>query len=526
MRPEGDRAEASEGWVSRNRYLLVGVALVLLAVSYHLKFEWPGSVDIWEHAAAARELGAHPWNPGHPLLPVHRLHQFFSPYLWVVGVLGRISSATVVTALDVAAFFNLVLLLISLRLFVRRLTRRPHVDFYALLFIVFLWGPSAWFFSGFLHFDVLIIVLSYPSTFAKGLVFLSLWAQLRYLETDDERWLVPTLLLSTVVLLTHPVDAVFLGIGVLALAWARPPTFQWRPVVLTVATLAASLLLSFAWPFLPLYELLFGRSTAAYRAAIGAADHETYTHVLGALGPALVVVPFALRRLRSWRPDPLAVMLVATLLGYGYGFATRDWPFGRLISSAQIIGAILLADERALAVQAAAAAARWGRGLVRGVQVVTVAILLVGVVDVRNGFDALPDPVVARVPDHWIYSFVDQVKISDFDFLAANHRTYPVVISDLYTSLEVPTFGSKVVAFARTQAFVDTTERGEDLDLFYNPASTTEERRRIIAKYHASLLIVPVDQLRADPDTYEPLIDLGTVVSRNKRFVFVDLRPS
>jgi hypothetical protein len=430
----------------------------------------------------------------------------------------------VVTALDVAAFFNLVLLLISLRLFVRRLSPRPHVDFYALLFIVFLWGSSAWFFSGFLHFDVLIIVLSYPSTFAKGLVFLSLWAHLRYLETDDERWLVPTLLLTALVLLTHPVDAVFLAIGVLALTWTRPPAFEWRHVVLTVTTLAASLLLSFAWPLLPLYELLFGRSTATYRASIGAADHEMYTHVLAALGPALVVVPFAIRRLRSWRPDPLALMLVATLLAYGYGFVTRDWSFGRLISSAQIIGAILLAEERALAVQAAAAARRWGRARLRAVQAVTLALLLVGVVNLRNGFDALPSGVLAKLPDGWVYSFVDRVKISDFDFLAANHRTYPVVISDVYTSLEIPAFGSKVVAFARAQAFVDTTERGMDIDLFYDPTSTAEMRRQIIAKYGASLLVVPVDQLVGDPDRYEPLIELGHVVSRNARFVFVDLR--
>ncbi|HEX3621620.1 MAG TPA: hypothetical protein VHT97_04820 [Acidimicrobiales bacterium] len=520
----GDPAASPEGWISRNRYVLLSTALILLAVSYHLKSQWPGGIDIWEHAAAARELGAHPLHPGHPLLPVHRLHQFFSPYLWVVGVLGRLSRVTVVTALDVAAFFNLVLLLISLRLFVRRLTPRPHVDFFALLFIVFLWGPDAWFFSGFLHFNVLVIVLSYPSTFAKGLVLLSLWAHLHYLESDDERWLLPTLLLSAVVLLTHPVDAVFLGIGVVALALTRSPTLPLRHVVLTVLTLAGSLLLAFAWPLLPLYQLLFGSATAGYRASIGAADHEMYTRVLTALGPALVVVPFALRRMKARRPDPLVVMLVGTLLAYAFGYVTHDWSFGRLISSAQIVGAILLADERALIVRGAAAMARGGRAVVRVVQVVTLALVLVGTYDVRNGFDAMPEAVLARLPANLVYSFVDKVDISDFDFLAAHHRTYPVVISDLYTSLELPTFGSKVVAFARTQAFVDTTERGEDLAVFYSPSSTTEVRRSIIAKYGASLLVVPVDKLAAEPDLYIPLVELGTVVSRNERFVFVDLR--
>lgn len=519
-----DVAVESRWWISRNRYALLGAALVLLTASYHLKFRWPAGIDIWEHAAAAKELGAHPLHPGHPLLPVHRLHQFFSPYLWMVGVLGRLTTASVVTALNVAAFVNLVLLLVGLRLFVRRLTPRRHVDFYALLFILFLWGPDAWFFSGFLHFNVLVIVLSYPSTFAKGLVFLSFWAQLHYLETDDRRWLLPTLLLAAVVLLTHPVDAVFLGIGVVALAVTWPPTLQLRQVVLTVGTLAASLLLAFAWPLLPLYTLLFGPSTAAYRASIGAADHGMYFLVLTAVGPAIFVVPFALRRLARRRPDPLAVIFFGTLAAYGYGYVTQDWSFGRLISSAQITGAILLADERAIAVRGAAGLARGGGVLLRSVQALTLTLLLLGGFSMRNGFQALPDRVLADLPAGWVRSYVDEVRISAFDFLAKNHRVYPVVISDLYTSLEIPTFGSRVVAFARTQAFVDTTERGDDLATFYSPTTTAEVRRRIIAKYGASLLVVPVDQLQVDPGLYRPLIELGRVVSRNGHFVFVDLR--
>jgi hypothetical protein len=128
------------------------------------------------------------------------------------------------------------------------------------------------------------------------------------------------------------------------------------------------------------------------------------------------------------------------------------------------------------------------------------------------------------VPYGWSHSYVDNVKISDFDFLAHNSRTYPVVMSDLYTSLELPTFGPKVVDFARAQAFVDTTERGNDLGRFYDVNSSVETRRAILDKYHVALIVVPMNELTNEPAKHQPLVDMGRVVSRNSRFVFVDVR--
>jgi alpha-1,6-mannosyltransferase len=507
--------EPGERWVPAHRYVLLAGAVVLMAVGYKLKLRWPGGVDIWEHAAAARELGAHPLDPGHPLLPVHRPHQFFSPYLMVVGLLGRLAGVSVITALDVASVFNLVLVLVGLRLFVRRVTTAPHADFWALLFVLFLWGPGAWFFSGFLHFDVVFVVLSYPSTFAKGVVFLALLAHLNYLERDDARWLAPFLLASAVVLLTHPVDALFLALAAASFSVTHPGGDNVRHLVTTALTVAASFFVALLWPPLPLFDLLFGREAEAYRASIAVADRDMYAHVLTRLGLALLVVPFAARRLWRWRREPLALILAGTLLGYGYGWVTGEWSYGRLISSAQLVGAIILADERAKA----------GRPGRRGLQLATAAVVLTGVFLLRNGFSALPDRIVAGAPYRWVHSYVDEVRISDFDFLAQNHRTYTIVLSDLYTSLEVPAFGSKTVAFARTQAFVDTSERASDVNTFYGRGATAEFRQAIISKYGVSLLIVPVDHLTDDPALYGPLLDLGRVVWRNDRFVFVDVRP-
>jgi hypothetical protein len=529
--PVGTRAAQEGSWgeefafVLDRRYLLLSGVLVLVMVLYLAKHTWPGAVDIWEHAAAARELGAHPLHPHHPLLPVDRPHQYFSPYLLVVGLMSRLTGMTIVDTLDVWGVINLVLLLVGLRLFVTKLIDRRHVDFYALLFVLFLWGPGAWFFSGFLHFDILAFVLTYPSTFVKGLVFLALWAHLNYLDTDDPRWLVPTLVISFVVVLTHPVDQLFLSVGLVALAFTSPVPRRERRLVLTLGTVAAAFLCALLWPYMSIWHILFGAGAEGYRNAFKAADHDLYVNILARCGLALVVLPFVARRLGNWRHDPLVTMFVGTLALYLYGLVANDPTFGRLISSLQVVGAIILADERTKAGDAAAALGPPGVPLLRWVQFTTLAVVLAGMFFVRNGFIVLPDRLMRHVPYGWAHSYVDNVKISDFDFLASHHRTYPVVMSDVYTSLELPAFGSKVVNFARAQAFVDTTERGNDLARFYDPSSSAETRRAVLDKYGVSLVVVPVKELTTEPAKHQPLVDMGRVVSRNARFVFVDVRP-
>jgi hypothetical protein len=526
--PAQSRSDAT--WADDRAYILdhryvVLCGLVLLAmVSYLAKHTWPGGVDIWEHAAAARELGAHPLNPGHPLLAIDRPHQYFSPYLLIVGLTSRFTALSVIDTLNVWGVVNLVLLFVGLRLFASKLTTRKHVDYYALLFILFLWGPGAWFFSGFLHFDIIALVLTYPSTFCKGLVFLSLWAHLNYLETADRRWLVPTLAISSVIFLTHPADQLFLTIGLAALTVTATGARRYRRLVLTAATVGVAFLLALLWPYMSLWHILFSPAAEGYRDAFKAADSDLYVNILSRCGLALIVLPFVVSRLKGWRRDPLVVMFLGTLAVYVFGLLTDDATFGRLISSVQVVGALILAEERIKAGDAAVALGAPGVAMVRWLQITTAAIVVAGMFFLRNGVVVLPDRFLTDVPYGWAHSYVDNVKISDFDFLAKNHKTYPVVMSDLYTSLELPAFGSKVVSFARAQAFVDTSDRNNDMSRFYDPASTVEVRRAVLEKYGVSLIVVPVNELTSQPKRHLPLLDLGRVVSLNARFVFVDVR--
>lgn len=523
-RPDEAAPPAAPRLLEDRRYLLLCAVLVALMVSFTVKARWGSGLDIWEHAAAARELGEHPLDPGHPLFAVDRPHQFMSPYHLVVGLLARVTGLSVVTVLSWAGIANLVVFLVALWLFVTRLTKRVGTAFYALLFILFLWGINAWYFSGFLHFKVLPLVLPYPSTFAKGLTLLALWYHLRFLETENTKLLLPVVLLASVALLAHPVDAIFLYIGIAALTLGGPRIGREWNLVLSGAAVVASFLLAFLWPYFSLYDLLFGAANEGYRQAIAGADRDMYVDVLGRVWPALVVLPFVGRRLWVNGRDPLALFFVGVLLAYLFGWRTEEWSYGRLISSLALVGAVILADERVRASEAAMALGERGRPALQWVQVTTLALIVVGAFNVRNGFVVLPESVLEDVPYSWVHSDVDLAKLSQYSFLTRFAGDGDVVLSDVYSSLEVPTFGAKAVALARAEPFVDTSQRGSDLLRFFDENTSEADRRQIIERHRVSWLLLRNERIATEPTTYGAVVGMGPVAHRNERFTLVDLR--
>jgi hypothetical protein len=526
--PSGSRAaelaRSVKQFILDHRYFVLSGVLVLLVLSSVLKGQWAAGIDVWEHAAAARELGRHPFDPDHPLFPIDAPHQLLSPYHLVLGLLARLPGLSIVMVFNLAAIGNVVLLVVGLRMFTRRLLGRRHVEFYALLFMLFLWGPTPWFFSGFLHFNVFPLVLSYPATFAKGLVFVGWAVYLRFLDADDRRCLVATAGIGAVLLLAHPVDALFFFVGLGAFAVTRKPDQLSRHVTVTALTMAVSVGLALLWPYYSLYDLVLGSQNEPYRTGLASADRDMYVNVLPRLWPALIAVPFIVRRLlHGWR-DPLLLILGGLLLLYAYGWRTEEWAFGRILSAIVVIAAIILADETVRATEEAAAMGDAGRSAARWIQFGTLGLVALGMFQVRHGFVMLPDSLLEHMPYSAVHGFVEMVPTSKFSFLSEYAGDGQVVITDSGVSKEVPAFGAKVLSYSAPEAFVDTTTRNSDQATFFTASTPETVRRQIIEKYGASFLVLSQQNLKREPQTYEPLKRLGTVVHSNDRLVLVDLR--
>lgn len=511
--------------LSENRYLALSLLLLAFMLSHAVKQKWGSATDVWEHIAAAREMAAHPFDPRHPMLPVDAPHQFFTPYTLLVAMIVKLTGWHVLTAFGTFGILNLGLVLFGLHRFVRALGGDNDVAFYTLLFTLFLWGVDTWFYSGFLHFNVIAHVLSYPSTFALGLTLVVLTMQARFLKSGDLRLQIGIMAAGVVVLLSHPITFTFFAIGCLSMVALRSAR-RWEALVATTLALMAAGALAMIWPYFSIYDLLLGGSPeveGAYRNAVDAANHELYNQVLRRILPALVVVPFVVIRLRDWRRDPLALMAAGLAAAYAYGWAFDFGSLGRSLSFLLLVGVTILAQELVKVQKdladlgsAASSARRWVR--------VTVGVfVLIGMFNLRNGFEVLPDRLVADLPYEWIHNEIGFTRFDDFQFVERNHARYPVVLSDLYTSLEVPTFGSRSVSFARAQPFVDTSERSADLGRFFAAESSGTERRAILDRYDVGLLILTQEHLEDEADVYEPMLALGRVVASNDRFVFVDV---
>jgi hypothetical protein len=515
-------------WPPRDPYLVLAIIVIALMLSHTLKQKWGSGTDVWEHIAAVRELADRPFGPLHPLVGTDADHQFFTPYSLLIAGAMRITGWHVLTAFGVFGMLNLGLVIFGLHRFVKSLGASSHVAFYSLLFTLFLWGHGAWFFSGFLHFNVIAHVLSYPSTFALGLTLVALSVHVEFLRQGDLRRLAGVTLAAVVVLLSHPITFTFFAVGLAALAVALEPQ-RWRAALVpTAAALGAAVVAGLLWPYFSIYDLLFGGSPeveGAYREALDGVNRDLYVRVAERLLPALVIVPFVALRARRWRREPLILMMAALTTVYVYGWVRDVGAYSRTLTFLLLVGTIIVGQELVKAHESlaglrssVAAARRW-------IYVSTAVLLAMGVVNLRNGFSVLPDRLIEDVPYNWLHNEVGFTRFEDYEFLEENHDRYEVVLSDIYTSLEVPAFGSRVVSAARAQPFADTRERSGDLERFFAPNASSEDRRSIIDRYDVSLLIITQERLRNEPEHHKPMLELGRVVSSNDRFVFVEVDP-
>ncbi len=463
-------------FLSRHRY---GLLCVALTASLALQARHPvHGVDSFEHAAVIRELAARTWEPHHPLLGIRATHGLFSPYLVTLSLVARATGAAPFRLLAAAGFVNLALFLAAFPLATETLLGRRNPAFLALLFTLFLWGLKPWYWSGFLHFGVLGMVLGYPSFFAFGLALLGVWAGGRYLQRGGLGFAMVTFGLSLLVLLDHPISAAALWILLAAMAWrAWIPELRRRSVVLA-AVIPASTVAALFWPYFPLANLLL-RQAADYHAN----ERPMYQEVLLRIGPGLLGLPFLIVRLRRDARDPVAIGALTLAGVYVFGWASGAWALGRTLPSIVLLLHLALADGLA-GRQAPRLRGAWeGSRALRAILVATPVMVVAGV---AWNFQAAFARMVTGNED------VE----SRFECVQRHVGADSLVLADLTTSGMLPAFAGKVVAVRNALPFVpDAARRREDLDRFFAVGAPPEERRSILERYRPQFLLFDRENL-------------------------------
>jgi hypothetical protein len=459
-------------------YIALAAGLVALMLSESIVQTRDGSWvgDFWEHSAVVRELSQHLLHPLHPLLALNKPHEFYSPYSLALGAVSRVTGLSAVTVLGIAGMANLVVLLAALPRFVRLFTTEALAPFFALLFTLFLWGIHPLVYSGFFHFDVIGLVLPYPSTFATALTLWTVVVWAGYLDRPAHWRLVFVALAAAVILLTHPVAAFFLVVLLAAFSAQRLGTGEARVVPLAIVG-AVMLAAAALWPYYPFFRLLHEEGV------FDASNHALYDQMFPEVLPALVGVPLLVNRLRVSRRDPLVLTVVAIAIVYEIGDLTSRWSLGRVLPYGVLLLQIVLADRFA---------ARLGRSRVGLAGAAAASLVLVFL---AWHVMALEKPFVRALPKAVFPSLsaVDRAESVGFEysrlFVGVPRRS--VTMASIRAGWEVPTYGGWVVAALHPQAFIATlAAREQDVGTFFDPSTPDALRRRLLCRYRADYVLV------------------------------------
>jgi hypothetical protein len=445
---------------------------------------WAG--DFWEHSAVVNEFIVRPFNPLHPQLSVQASHAFLNPYGLTVALIALASHTDAINTLAAFGLLNFTVLVVGLRQFIATVnhTHAEGITFYTLLLAMFLWGKDAWQFSGFYNVEILNEVLPYPSTLALGLSLCALAFFSKNLPRISTAQVFltatrcfPVSLIAAVVLLIHPLTALFLWIGLVCQLLAYQPTkaYAWLVVGMTII---CSVGLAACWPYFSIVQLMLGAG-AAYHPS----NASMYLEIIQGTWPILLTLPLIIWRMTQRANRAIVLVMLGLLAMYIWGYYSRQYSFGRSIAFLLLLSNILVA-------QCLTEIERWSRPQILSViKTITASALCLAagvwlyqstsrILTIANSF-YLGRPIASQI------SYRDLVFLKDYV------RHDDLVLADLNSSWILPSLAGKVVATKHPLAFVpDWFLRKEDVVEFFDPKTTAQMRETILKKYQPQYLLI------------------------------------
>jgi hypothetical protein len=469
------RVEVAINWASRYRYILLVFFLLLHVLAFSLQGIWVE--DFWEHSAAVSEFMRHPLAPSHPQLDLAAPHTFLNPYTFFVGLAALVFGLNSITALSIFGVFNFCLFCWGLNVFISSQCSHKDasnkVSFYALLFILFLWGSHPWAYSGFFNYQIFLFNLPYPSTFIGGLSLLTLGLTGRRQNTLGLTQWLALALITSLSLLIHPLTAQFLVIGLIAQALTAQKSIFIR--LLKLATLcAASIALAALWPFYPFLALLSGAGTV-----YDLSNLLMYFDFIDRVWPFILLSPVLAWTLFQRQHRVLLFIFFGTISVYLFGLYSHKYSYGRIISYTIIVAQICCAI---VVVQLEA----WLDHHHSRIRLTYQALLLTLLLFLSSGWlYTSTTRLLTAANSIWLGRPVfNHVSYKEYNALRAALPSGSTVLANLDTSWLLPSFGAKIVGVNRAFAFVkDIEQRKKDTTDFFDLTIGTQARQVIIQRY-------------------------------------------
>jgi hypothetical protein len=477
--------EKTFSFLNTYSFRIVATSLVFLESILILKGEWAG--DFWEHSAVVKELSEQLLHPRNPIIKSETPHAFFSPYSLLVAVFSRTTGLSSIHALSCFAFFNLLLFIYSYYRFCTSVFKENYqlIATFGLLFILFFYGERPFQWSGFYHIRILNYVLPYPSTFAISISFLVLALVARD-DAFTNYWNIAiTIILSSIVFITHPTTAVFLYIGISALNFSIVNTFIKKSSLRSAIVIFTSIALSLLWPYYNMLDLLLSNGDN-----FNTDSQILYKDILQ----------------KNW---PLALMAISLMiLTLILGYLTNVYGFSRLISNVMLFAHFLIAYLVVLHIKEPVAYSKW-YFLVLGI-----AIIL----SLNLNFH------------RFLYSFNifrkrDTVYYEKYSFLKFKVAPDDIVLSDAESSFILISYNGKVVSSKRPLYWIDDIdERRAAVETFFNRETPDDQRNFILQKYQPDYILIDHIKVNLKSSSIDWLRRLGKIAYTKDNLELIKLK--
>ncbi len=493
------------------------VLLFLFFYAVFLFLEWsyqPWGYDFWEHAAVLRELSTHPFHPRHPVLDLDIPHAFFSPYLVFLGGISYYLDFTYFSVINVAGFVNAALFLVGFYLLCRTFVpdSRSFVPIVGLVLSTFLWPKHFLVWSGFYQFDTIGLVLSYPSTFAFDMsCILVYFAYSR--RAEPTAWQALVIGLGTsIVILTHPLTALFpltavgaIYIEELATRVKHGCAPLTRILVIGIAIVLISVGVALTWPYYSIVALVAGGDPDFDRDS--ATLYHSFTSQPAGFLPFVVAAPFValvgFGRLRRHPLDRLCVTWGGLCVIYIAGLVFHKVGLGRVLSQVHMLSCLFIADGIRTLFFGKQPRPRVG-GLVGAVILATMLSL--------NAGNLQPLLWASR-------ALLGEVSPwSQLGFLRRYVGPDEIVLVNAEMGNMVSAFAGRVIASNRPLHWVnDAAQRRKAVSSVLDANATLEGRCRAMAAYRADfILATPTER-----ESLAALKDLGNILYEDESYTLI-----
>jgi hypothetical protein len=506
-------------------FLLISFIFIPCAL---LTYPFFDTTDGCEHAAAVKELTYSLAHPQNPLLDLPgNTSPRFVPSVIIMAIAQKMFSVELFTLLAVSSIVSFFLLGWGIYLFSREYFHDEKQPLYTLFCVLFLWG-TGWNESNSYMFSSLISFAYYPSVISFALIPLSLFSLLRYLRGRNAVYGSAYVLLSSFIVLNHPVTGLIYFFVSLLLLVTEGYGKKKALALFTISILVAFGLTAL-WPYYPFFKsLLFVASGKAKQFwDYGITHAYLYSDLFKRIGPAFLgIIPLVYFGMRK---EYLFLILgfLSCLLFYALGYLLDISLGERFVFFCLFF--IQLAFSRFLKIL------REERNVLKKGMMVNLAMLLfisALVAGTANQFLMAGEtylPPLVKKSSH---------PMEQYSVLKHHLHRGDIVLADVFTSWPLPCItGVKVVSLYHNSPLIpENAERLHDTVTFFR---SPNERKRIVEKYHITHVLInrkllpPWTVENQAPQFFIPYPDknlshdlsaLGDVILNDENFLIVRVK--